>query len=493
MVLEKVDPLLKVIPSIKKPDTPLSLKQKFRWTAMVMAVYFLLFSIPASGTNVTALQSPQIQLISIIFAARIGSLITVGIGPIVLASLILQLVIGSGVIKVDLNDPEQKSRYQGIQKIAALAIAVVESYIFVLTGYVPILNQGAFGLVVVQLALGAVSVIFLDEMMTKWGVTSGLNLFIAGGVAYSIIAGTTTVIVPEAIAAITGGGAAAIPNAILAFGPLVFSAVVFLVSIYVYDIKVELPLVFSQFRGVGGRLPIPLLYASVLPVILATSFEASLVVWLRVLAGVTGSLAPLAKFVALYQPQAVATAAGTTSTNLVLNGGILYLVSPYFPLPYDAAHGGVGGYSTYVSYLATHTTQLYLPSGAILNVPEWIHIILYTLVLTALCVVFGNFWIEMTGQSPKHVAEQLEEVGWQIPGFRRDPRIIESVLNKYIPTITVMGSIFVGLLAAVATLTGAVGTGVGILLTVGIMYMLYQQLQQENLLSSYPTLNKLIS
>jgi preprotein translocase subunit SecY len=97
----------------------------------------------------------------------------------------------------------------------------------------------------------------------------------------------------------------------------------------------------------------------------------------------------------------------------------------------------------------------------------------------------------MTGQSPKNVAEQLGDMGWQIPGFRRDPRIIEGLLNKYIPVVTVLGSIFVGLLAALATLTGAIGTGMGILLTVGIIYMVYQQLEQERLYETYPILEKI--
>ena len=82
-------------------------------------------------------------------------------------------------------------------------------------------------------------------------------------------------------------------------------------------------------------------------------------------------------------------------------------------------------------------------------------------------------------------------MGWQIPGFRRDPRIVENVLNKYIPTITVLGSIFVGLLAALATIAGAIGTGMGVLLTVGIIYMLFQQLEQERLYETYPILEKI--
>ena len=123
--------------------------------------------------------------------------------------------------------------------------------------------------------------------------------------------------------------------------------------------------------------------------------------------------------------------------------------------------------------------------------PEWIHIIIYALVLMGLSVLFGKFWIEMTGQNPKELARQIGETGWQIPGFRRDPRIVESILNKYIPSVTVLGSLFVGLLAAVAEITGAVGTGMGILLTVGIIYMLYQQLQQEHIYEAYPILDKI--
>jgi preprotein translocase subunit SecY len=477
--------VLKFIPSIQKPSTPLGLKDKLKWTGVILTVYFLLFSIPAYGVNMVTIKSGLYQLMSIIFAARIGSLITVGIGPIVLASILLQLLMGAGLIKLDTNDMEQKGRFQGIQKLTAIIIALIEAFIFTSTGYVPILSNSLFWIVVAQLALGAIVVIFLDEMMTKYGLTSGINLFIAGGVAYSIIAGTISILLPEAISAISNGGAGAIPNAIMAFGPLLFAIVVFLISIYVYEIKVELPLVFSQFRGIGGRLPIPLLYVSVLPVILATSFELSLDVWFRFLAGVGGNLANLAKFIALYTPSSTGTPE--------LAGGLLYLISPSFPMPYAAQYGGIGSYASYFTYLATFKTELYLPWGGIAFVPEWIHVIVYTLVLVLLCIVFGKFWIEMTGQNPKNVADQLQEVGWQIPGFRRDPRIIESVLNKYIPTITVLGSIIVGLLAALATLTGAVGTGMGILLTVGIMYMLYQQLEQQHMLEGYPALEKLLS
>ncbi len=487
MALEFMDKIAKFIPSIKPPARPLSLREKMYWTAIIIGVYFILYNIDAYGVNVAAVSS-SLELISIVFAAKIGSVITVGIGPIVLASILLQLLNGSGLIKVDLNNVQDKSRFQALQKLLAISIAVVESVIYAVTGFVPVESASFLGIVILQLAIGAVSIVFMDELMTKYGITSGINMFIASGVSYAIVAGTAEILVPEAISAIAAGGAAAISNTVLVFAPLFFAILIFLISIYAYETKVELPLSFEQLRGLGGRLPIPFLYVSVLPVILASALELSMTVWFRFLAGVKGSLADLAKFIAFYQP--VGTATG--GTTLQLTGGITYLISPSFPLPYSAAYGGVGGYANYFNYMLTQTSRLYLPAGGFLLVPEWVHAIIYTLVLIGLCIVFGKFWIEMTGQSPKNVAEQLGEQGWQIPGFRRDPRIVENVLNRYIPTVTVLGSVFVGFLAAIATLTGAIGTGMGILLTVGIIYMVYQQLEQERLFDTYPILQKIV-
>jgi len=484
--LEFIDGVSRFIPSIRGPAAPLSLKEKLMWTGIIIAVYFILYNTLALGLNKQALSNPFFQLISIIFAAKIGSLITVGISPIVLSSIIIQLISGSGLINIDMNDPVQKSRMQTVQKLAAIGLAIAEATIFVSTGYVTALPS-FFGLVILQLTVGAIVIIYLDEMMTKYGITSGINMFIASGVSYAFIAGTLTILLPSAVQAITNGGAAAISNALLAFGPLFFAIIVLLISIYIYGMKVELPLAFEQLRGIGGRLPIPFLYVSVLPVILATSLELAMSVWFRFLANIHGALGNVANFVALYAAQG--SAGGGSS--LQLSGGILYLISPNFQSPYAAPYG-IGGYGAYFHYLATQTSTLILPWGGQLLVPESIHVLLYVVVLVVLCVVFGKFWVELTGQSPKKMAEQLGEMGWQIPGFRRDPRIVENVLNKYVPTLTVLGSISVGLLAALATLTGAIGSGMGILLTVGIIYMIYQQLEKENLYESYPALAKFV-
>jgi len=92
----------------------------------------------------------------------------------------------------------------------------------------------------------------------------------------------------------------------------------------------------------------------------------------------------------------------------------------------------------------------------------------------------------------KSVAGQIESIGMQIPGYRRDPRTIESVLSRYIPQLAVLGGITIGLLAAFADFTGALGTGTGILLTVSIIYNYYEELQQQNLQEAHPLVRKFL-
>jgi preprotein translocase subunit SecY len=80
--------------------------------------------------------------------------------------------------------------------------------------------------------------------------------------------------------------------------------------------------------------------------------------------------------------------------------------------------------------------------------------------------------------------------GLQIPGFRKDVRVLERMLARYIWPLAVVGSLAVGLLAAVADLTGALGSGTGILLTVMIVYNLYQSIAQQHVEDMNPMMRK---
>ena len=90
------------------------------------------------------------------------------------------------------------------------------------------------------------------------------------------------------------------------------------------------------------------------------------------------------------------------------------------------------------------------------------------------------------------VAEQIDDIGMHIPGYRKDPKVIKSVLDRYIPPLAVIGGASIGLLAALADILGAFGSGTGILLTVTILYNFYQQLKMEEIEGAHPLVRKVV-
>jgi len=108
------------------------------------------------------------------------------------------------------------------------------------------------------------------------------------------------------------------------------------------------------------------------------------------------------------------------------------------------------------------------------------------------CILFGLFWVETSGLDAKSMAKKLGNLDMAIKGFRKSQKSIEQRLKRYIAPITVMGSAFVGFLAASADFTGALGGGTGVLLTVSIVYRLYEQLVQEQLSELHPAIAKFV-
>ena len=486
--LDFLKPFLHLLPEVQQPQRPPSLPERLMWTVIALILFFVMYFVVAVGVKPSVAGSDFLQVVT---ASRIGSLITVGIGPIVLASIFLQLFAGAKIIKVDMADPEQKRTFQGAQKILAIILCFFEAAVFVIFARLVVVDNPLFGsvlltqfLIILQIALGSLILLYLDEVVSKYGIGSGISLFIAAGVAFSIVGGTFALLTGDngVIASLSSGSAEALPNAILALLPLFFTAIVFLVVSYAEGVKVEIPLAFDRARGLGSRFPIKFLYVSNIPVILASALLLNMQFFAIGLQDrhwcITGTY--------VENPGLLNQCSGGfdlvqsiafVDSGRQLRDGLLYYVSPiYRPLQ--------GNYGAYFSQLLTSTTPVF-------GIPEYVHVLVYILFIVVLCIIFGQFWVETTGMSAHDVAEQLDNSGLQIPGFRRDPRIVEKVLDNYIPYIVVLGSAFVGLLAAVADMTGALGTGTGILLTVGILYRMYQDLENQQLFETYSGLGSL--
>jgi len=461
MNLEFVRPLIRFIPEVSLPGRHVPFKEKLMWSSIVLILFFIMGTIYPAG--VTREKIEGFEQMQIIFASKLGTIISVGIGPIVTASIILQLLVGSKMIDIDLTTNDGRALFQGAQKILTIVIAFFEAAALVI-GMRLVEDPAQTTFVIFQIALGSILLMYMDEIVSKWGIGSGIGLFIAGGVSQRVVYMSLSFIQTE-----PGKFAGIIPNLInlvmnqslqffdlfaLVF-PIVATIIIFMVVVYGEAMRLEIPLSYGGIRGVGGRYPIKFFYVSNIPVILASALLMNVQMWTN-LAGITPGM-------------------NTEEMNIIQK--VIYYVSYYVTM------GDLRG-------ILTPDPTYY---GRLFDPGVLLHLLIYILVFIALCVVFGKFWIETTGMSPEQIAEQIERSGMQIPGFRRDRRVIERVLNRYIPQITIISSIAVGMLAVMADLLGALGSGTGILLTVGILYRLYEEIQREQMAEMHPAFRRFVS
>ncbi len=449
---ERLDPILKLLPEVRRPTTAPPLMTKLFYSGLALVLFFFMGQIELIGLSGSSTQ--QVEVLQTILASDIGSLITVGIGPIVLASIVLQLLVGGGLIQLDLSIPENKARFTATQKLLAIILSFFEGAAFLGFGLPNVgflsAQPGMFLFVVLQIALGSIILLYLDELVSKWGIGSGIGLFIAGGVAQGFFwqvfrpadpFGSAGRIFTIGQALIEGNPYAAFVGLV----PILFVILIFLVVVFAEGMHVNIPIAMGQ-TGAGGRYPVKFLYVSNMPVILAAALFANIRLWASLL------------------------------------NGVPFLNSIFAGLSWATQAPQLGGGFSLVEGILT----LGITSTTALEVAQ---ALTYLLVLILTCVVFGRFWIELGGQGSKAVSEQLDRSGMSIPGFRRDPRIMQKVLDRYIPQVTVLGSIFVALLAGLSDITVAsLVSGTGVLLACGIVYRLYEELAKAQLMDMHPAL-----
>ena len=178
--------ILEFLPEVRKPtEQRLSFGTKLKWTLIILVAFFVLSSIPLFGLGENALS--QFESLSVILGASFGSILSLGIGPIVTASIVLQLLAGSGILKIDTTSKEGRAYFQGLNKVLTLFFIVFEAAIYVFMGGLApsqaLLGTAAYTsyqfLLVLQLCLGGVLVLYMDEVTSKYGFGSGVSLFIA--------------------------------------------------------------------------------------------------------------------------------------------------------------------------------------------------------------------------------------------------------------------------------------------------------------------------
>ncbi|MHA1851304.1 MAG: preprotein translocase subunit SecY [Candidatus Thorarchaeota archaeon] len=491
MFLRALSPFVRVMPEVRAPDREVSFREKVVWTAVVLIIFLIMSHMPLYGVDRTV-GTDNLWAMRVILASTRGTLMELGIGPIVTAGLVMQLLSGSKIIDVDFGDPEDRALFTGGQKVIALFMTGFQAIAYIGGQAYGELTPTNALLVFAQLFMAGVIVILMDELVQKgWGLGSGVSLFImtnvAGQVIFNMLDFTQTegfgpvgyvgadATNPQATGLPKGIIAALISNVMRAFGigtaagppvdaswfvfreplaatPSLFAlAVTFMIFgavIWLESVRVEIPLQYAKYRGMKARYPIKLLYTSNIPVILAQALYANI----------------------LFFGQMIWSSFNRDGTNPFLGWiGVFYR---------DEGSGRMIAESGLAKYITP-------PQGLFSLFQEgaegWIHVIVYASLMILLCWGFSKVWVDISGIAPRDVSRQLLGSGYMVPGFRTSEKVMERLLERYIPVVAGLGGFLIGVLAATADVFGALASGTGILLMVSIIKQYYEQIAKEQL------------
>merc|ERR1712121_203251 len=443
--LEFVKPFCSILPEIQKPERKIQFREKVLWTAITLFIFLVCCQIPLFG----------------ILASNRGTLMELGLSPIVTSGLIMHRLAGAKIIEVG-DTPKDRALFNGAQKLFGMVITVGQAIVYVMTGMYGEPSEMGMGvclLIIIQLFVAGLIVLLLDELLQKgYGLGSGISLFIATNICETIVWKAFSP------ATINTGKGTEFEGAIIALfhllatradkvrglreafyrqnlpnlTNLMATVFVFAVVIYFQGFRVDLPIKSARYRGQYSSYPIKLFYTSNIPIILQSALVSNLYVISQMLS---------LRFEGNFFINLLGVWSDAGGGRAFPVGGLCYYLSPPETL------------------------------SAILTDP--IHAILYIVFMLGSCAFFSKTWIDVSGSSAKDVAKQLREQQMVMRGHRETSMIHE--LNRYIPTAAAFGGLCIGALSVLADFMGAIGSGTGILLAVTIIYQYFEIFVKEEL------------
>ncbi|KAI8867461.1 SecY protein [Ramicandelaber brevisporus] len=432
------------------------------WTSIVLFIFLVLSQVPLFGIMSSDSSDPMYWL-RVIIASNRGTLMELGITPIITSGMIMQLLAGAQLIEVDYSIREDRVLFAAGQKLFALLLAFGQATVAVMTGVYGTpreLGAGICLLLIVQLFFAGVIVILLDEMLQKgYGLGSGLNLFIATNICETIVWHSLS---PQTI---NSGRGPEFQGALLNLVHQLFSrsdktralkdafyrsnasnvtnllatVLIFGIVIYLQGFRVEIPIKSARFRGHRATYPIKLFYTSNMPIMLQSALTSNIFFISQMLYNRFPDNF-LIRLIGVWEPH-------EGSNHFTATSGIAYIMTP--------------------------------PHSLFEALKNPIHFSLYVAFMLTTCAVFSRTWIDISGSSPRDVAKQLRDQETVLATPAGTEGSMYKELKRVIPTAAVVGGLLIGLLSITADLLGAIGSGTGILLAVTIIYQYFELFARE--------------
>ena len=470
-------PLLSKIPMVERPKRHVPLETKLLFTIAILILYFALGNIPLFGL------SPETMDLfgrwRALFAGQRFSLSAVGIMPIINASIILQILAGPKIMKLDLTNPRDQAFYLNMQKLLVLCFVVFTSFTCVIGFYKP--NQDIadlFGvslrfiscLLFLQVFIGGMLIYYMEEVVSKWGICSGLGLFIVANVSHQIITGLISPIhvgewavgvIPrwieiaqqvEPYKMSDGGMVFLFEHHLIA---LITTVAMFFLVIYLLSARIELKIQgYLKRRGSRRRIRFPIKfvhfsYAFVVPLVflnLGRILQANIQAIGRVLWSRGNTLF------------------GTYDECGNAVSGLMYYLDPiyspwdWFPPLMHSVYPNIAGWQIAVRVAADMS------------------------IMVTCAMIIALLWIKLTpGLETRDIRAMVRDSGLPIYGHSRDLKAIKRAVDRYTTRIAMMGCGFLGALLVIANMFGTLGlvSVLYLIIAVIVIYASYEEITSE--------------
>uniref|UniRef100_A0A0D3H5Q0 Translocon Sec61/SecY plug domain-containing protein n=1 Tax=Oryza barthii TaxID=65489 RepID=A0A0D3H5Q0_9ORYZ len=537
-VLHLVRPFLAFLPEVQSADRKIPFREKVIYTVISLFIFLVCSQLPLYGIHSTTGADPFYWM-RVILASNRGTVMELGITPIVTSGMVMQLLVGSKIIEVDNSVREDRALLNGAQKLLGILIAIGEAVAYVLSGMYGSVSQLGTGnaiLIILQLFFAGIIVICLDELLQKgYGLGSGISLFIATNICLLLV---NLLLHSENIiwkafspTTINSGRGAEFEGAVIALFHLLITrtdkvralreafyrqnlpnvtnllatVLVFLIVIYFQGFRVVLPVRSKNARGQQGSYPIKLFYTSNMPIILHSALITNLYFISQLLyrrysgnflvnllgkwkeSEYSGHSVPVGGLA--YYVTAPSSLADVLANPFHALFYVVFMLSAcaLFSKTWIEVSGSSAKdvakqlkeseYSGHSVPVGGLAYYVTAPSSLADVLANPFHALFYVVFMLSACALFSKTWIEVSGSSAKDVAKQLKEQQMVMPGHRESN--LQKELNRYIPTAAAFGGVCIGALTVLADFMGAIGSGTGILLAVTIIYQYFETFEKE--------------
>jgi len=460
-LLYRLKPFLEFLPEISLPERRQPFQERATTTIICVLIFLVMSQLPLYGMKQMT-SDPFFHQRTLLASSR-GTLMELGIGPILTSGILMQIFSAARLFEANHNLRDDRVAFQGLQKFFALFLALAQAIFFVVSGI-----YGSTGLlngilVTFQLFGASFVVILLDELLQKgYGLGSGVSLFTSVAVATDVVWKTLSpssfasgeftqlvgalVALPHLLYTRPDKARALLDGLFLRNGmnhcsifAILVAIAVGLATAYLQTWRVEVLVKYQKYRAQQGKYPIKLFYTSNLPLVMYAVISGNIFMISQVLY----SAFPNSLLVHVTGKWARVSGANGV---IVPTSGLPYYISP--------------------------------PQSILALFYDPFHVLFYGVLLLSLSATFSKIWVEVAGMTAKGVAKELREQDIVIKGHR--DTALEHELSRYIPTAAELGGIIVGGLSFVADLFGSAVSGSSIVVLVTVIFQYYEIVLRES-------------